>query len=306
MSAKVPSCNNRLRFPVLCSVLYGCLTLLLSGASPVHAQRVHPANPPQLQQPIPIPSLEQQLSRRLPPLVPGRVTLEGDLLVGLEPGANAQAFSRRIRSLGQVVGYSPALRVLRIKLNPTVSDNRALTWLKQQSETTYAENNHRIQVTSTPNDASYSAQWALPKIQADQAWDIWKPQGQVVLAIVDTGVDYTHPDLTNVIFRDTAGNAVGYDATGSGSFLDGYGHGTHVSGSAAAQINNGVTYQYTDSNNVVHSFGTAGAVGWNGNLNQSDTSHIKIMPVRVLDSSGSGSDAEVADGIAWRPIMARR
>ena len=116
-----------------------------------------------------------------------------------------------------------------------------------------------------------------------------------MVAIVDTGVDYNHPDLNNVMFKDTAGNVVGHDSTGSSSFLDGYGHGTHCAGIAAAQGNNGTTYGNTSQGQ----YGIAGAVGWNGNTTTTDYSHIKIMPVRVLDSSGSGTDAEVADGIEW-------
>ena len=49
-------------------------------------------------------------------------------------------------------------------------------------------------------------------MQADLAWGIWQPSAQVILAIVDTGIDNTHPDLTNKILRDANGNVVGYNA----------------------------------------------------------------------------------------------
>ena len=234
-------------------------------------------------------------SEGLPALLPGHTTLAGDLLIGLEDGANDRAFQDQIGHLGQITGHSSPLRTYRVRLNAGMDDALALQWLRHQTGVAYAENNHRVQIASTPNDASYAAQYAPSRIKADLAWGAWQPQGQVIVAVVDTGTDYTHPDLANVMLRDTQGNVIGHDSTGSNSFLDGYGHGTHVTGIVGAQINNGASF--TDSNG--NKYGTAGMVGWNGIASLSDTSHVKIMPVRVLDSSGSGSDAEVADGIVW-------
>ncbi len=242
----------------------------------------------------PRPVLAPLASGAVADLVPGQTAIAGDLLVGLEPGVNDRAFRRQIGPVGQVMGRSAPLNAYRIRLNAGVSDALALQWLRHQAGIVYAENNHRIQIAATPNDASFAAQYGPRKVKADVAWGAWKPQGQVILAIVDTGVDYNHPDLTNVMLKDTQGNVIGHDSTGSGTFLDGYGHGTHVAGIAGAQINNGTSYTNGSAN-----YGTTGVVGWNGVTSVSDTSHVKIMPVRVLDNSGSGSDAEVADGIVW-------
>jgi thermitase len=249
--------------------------------------------PLQVQQPVANVPLA---SDQLPALIPGQTAIPGDILVGVADGSDDRAVASHFQQLGQTTGYSAHLHAFRVRLNAGITDALALEWLRHQAGIAYAENNHRVQITATPNDASYSAQWALPKIQADQAWANWVPQGQVVLAIVDTGVDFNHPDLTNVMFKDTAGNVIGHDSTGSGSFLDGLGHGTHCAGIAAAQINNGTSFVNPVNNTA---YGIAGVAGWNGDATRSDTAHIKIMPVRVLDSSGSGSDVEVADGIEW-------
>ena len=102
---------------------------------------------------------------------------------------------------------------------------------------------------------------------------------------MDTGVLNAHEDLTNKMLRNGS-TIVGYNAlTGTtGDANDDYGHGTHCAGIAAAQINNGK--------------GIAGIAGWDG-TSGSDTNYIKIMPVKVLNSSGSGSDDGVASGITW-------
>lgn len=179
------------------------------------------------------------------PIVPGEV------LVGVRPGQDDIQTTARLATLGRSTGYQPQLHAYRIHLNNGVSLSLALAHYRQRKDVLYAEPNHLIHVAATPNDTGYKNQWAPARIQADVAWPLWQPTGQVVVAIVDTGVDNTHPDLTNKILRDASG-IVGYDAmTGIRSdALDGHGHGTHCAGVAAAQINNGV--------------GIAGIAGWNG------------------------------------------
>lgn len=139
----------------------------------------------------------------------------------------------------------------------------------------YAEPDYRYSVwvaprdaAVTPNDPGYSSQWAHPKINSPQAWDITQGSASVVIAIVDTGVDAGHPDLSSKL-------VTGYDAIdGDNNPRDGHGHGTHVSGIAAAHTNNGV--------------GVAG-LGWNAS----------IMPIRVLGDDGSGWSSDIAEGVTW-------
>ena len=117
-----------------------------------------------------------------------------------------------------------------------------------------------------PNDTYYSYQWGLPAIKADKAWDIEKGNKSVKIAIVDTGIDYTHEDI--------ASNYVsgGYDwVNGDTDPLDDNGHGTHCAGIAAAVIDNGK--------------GIAGVA------------QVSIMAEKVLNSYGYGSDWNVARGI---------
>ncbi len=126
-----------------------------------------------------------------------------------------------------------------------------------------------------PNDPDYGKQWGLEKIRAPYAWK-WRTQGNdIVLAIVDTGVDYNHPDLKENIFRDNAGKVVGYNFVRKNKDpIDGGKHGTHCAGIAAAVGNNGI--------------GGTG-VGW----------HVKIMPVKSLSDFGFGFSEDLADGIVW-------
>lgn len=151
----------------------------------------------------------------------------------------------------------------------------------------YAEPNHTAQAHVIPNDTFYGNQWGLNNtgnaasypsgvlvgtagadINAEAAWDIHTGNSSVILAILDSGVDYNHPEF--------AGRTVsGFDFYNNDSDpMDDNGHGTSCAGIAAAAGNNG--------------FGVAG-VNW-GCL---------IMPVKVLSAAGSGSYANIADGITF-------
>ena len=118
------------------------------------------------------------------------------------------------------------------------------------------------------NDPLFAKQWALDQVNAPEAWARGARGAGTTVAVVDTGVDLGHPDLSSKIVagRDfVAGDSCAQDENG---------HGTHVAGISAAVTNNGI--------------GVAGVAP-----------DAQIMPVRVLDEEGSGSTDEIAAGIRW-------
>nr|WP_245252199.1 S8 family serine peptidase [Paenibacillus sediminis] len=120
----------------------------------------------------------------------------------------------------------------------------------------------------------YSNLWGLPKIDAPDAWDITKGSKDVVVAVIDSGVDYTHPDLAGNMWSDPKGNH-GYDfVDNDDSPMDLNGHGTHIAGTIAAVGNN--------------SYGVSGVM-WNA----------RIMAVRALDQNGQGSLSQIIDAITY-------
>ena len=123
-----------------------------------------------------------------------------------------------------------------------------------------------------PNDPLYSRQWGLAQIKAPAAWARNVTGKDVTIAVIDTGVDFNHPDLRRKLVKGT--DIVDGDKACPKGPQDQHGHGTHVAGIAAAITNNGI--------------GVAGAAP-----------DAKIMPVRVLDAGGSGSTTEIAAGIRW-------
>ena len=213
-----------------------------------------------------------------------------EVLISIAPEKDSPQEAEKLSVYGTIVRYNADLHLYQLQLAPTrVAGDpvvNALPTLKSLPEVRTAEPNYIRHLFSIPNDTWYSRQYAPPRIQADLAWGVWRPKQQVIIAILDTGIDSNHPDLTNKILRD-AGGVVGYDALNGirSTATDVYGHGTFVAGIAAAQVNNGL--------------GVAGVAGWNGQSGNSDTHFTKIMPVRVLDATGSGDDSTIAEGVTW-------
>jgi len=128
----------------------------------------------------------------------------------------------------------------------------------------------RVRAFIVPNDTHYAEQWGLPKIAAPSGWSRTTGSSEVIIAVLDTGLNYNHEDFAGKV--DTAHM---YDfANGDNDPLDDFGHGTAVSGVIGAAGNNAK--------------GIAG-VDWGA----------KILPLKVLDSSGGGSMLDVNAALSY-------
>src|SRR5207249_11757811 len=105
-------------------------------------------------------------------------------------------------------------------------------------------------------------------IDAPEGWNIIHDAPTIVVASIDSGADYTHPDLSANIYRDSFGDPIGWDfVNGDGDPMDDNGHGTHTAGTIGAKGNNAL--------------GVCG-VCWN----------VKIMPLKFIDAGGAGSASD--------------
>src|SRR5579871_4528309 len=160
----------------------------------------------------------------------------GEILVGLRASDDrAEVAASLAQTIGPVAAHHVALHTYRMQLKSGLLLQNALAQLKARPEVLYAEPNYLVHSAATPNDTGYANQYGPQKVQADLAWCLWSPQQTVIIAIVDTGIDNTHPDLTNKILRDSSGNIIGYNAltSATGAASDDNGHGTHCAGIAA-------------------------------------------------------------------------
>jgi len=152
---------------------------------------------------------------------------------------------------------------------PPQAEDAIIRALLNNPNIEYAEKDMLVELSAiTPNDPSFSSQWHLPKIQAPSAWDTTAGEG-VTVAILDTGVEASHPDLVNNLVPGW--NVVSNNSDTSAIMW----HGTSVAGVVAASSNN--------------SLGVS-SVAWNAN----------IMPVRVSnETNGAAQWSSLANGILW-------
>ena len=200
----------------------------------------------------------------------------GEALVRYDPGTDASERSELRSDAG--VEFESSAAVPRVQLVSFEGSVRAaVSRLEDQPGVAYAQPNYRYHaLAAAPNDTHFGHLWGLgatPGVGVLPAWDRSRGAGQVI-AVVDTGVDLTHPDLAGNLWTGPGG-IHGHDFVTGDDDPDDYNmHGTHVAGTAAGIADNGQ--------------GVAGVAP-----------QAQIMAVRVLDGDGSGSTLAIANGIAF-------
>ncbi len=194
----------------------------------------------------------------------------------------------------RVAGESPDLSgVYRIRMDVDAGGGipDLLETLRRNPNVEYAELSHVISICRQPDDPEYNRQWGMEKIAAPDAWETCRGSDDVVIAVIDTGVDYAHRDLQSNVWCNEAElhGAPGEDDDDNGyvddvhgyNFVynngdpnDDHGHGTQVAGIAAAVGNNGLD---------------VAGVCWTA----------RIMVLKILDAAGDGASADAAPAIYY-------
>lgn len=210
------------------------------------------------------------------------------ILVKFKSNAGAASRSRSLAAAGlkpQGNGFQLVPGLTLSTVNSGLSINEALSNLSNDPTVAYAEPDYTLYASAIPNDSMFSQQWGLNNannndINGPEAWDVAQGDKNIVIAVIDSGVDYTHPDLQGQIWsnpgeipnnnRDDDGNGFvddirGWDfGAGDNNPMDENDHGTHVAGIIGANSNNnrGVT-----------------GINWN----------VQIMPLKFMNAQGQGS-----------------
>jgi len=232
-----------------------------------------------------------------------------EILVRFVPGANRAVAAGLHAKIGASVkkDFTPyGLEGLQVaKLPPGLTVSEAIGHYSKNPNVLYAEPNYVVQAAEIPNDSLFNDLWGLHNtgqtggtvdsdIDAPEAWHLTTGSPDIIVAVVDSGVDYNHPDLTANIWTNTgeiAGNRIDDDDNGyiddirgwdfandDNNPLDDNGHGTHCSGTIGAVGNNGI--------------GVAGVM-WT----------VQIMPLKFLNRKGSGYTADAVEAILYANSM---
>lgn len=225
----------------------------------------------------------------------------GEYIIKYRPQADSQERSF-IRSR---LGASAVRRLDLIEAEVVEADSGDIdhSYAKElltRGDVDYIEPNYLVHTSVTGNDPQFGSLWGLHDssgdndIDAPEAWNIERGSQQVVVGVIDTGIDYTHPDLAANMWvnpGEIPGNGIDDDANGviddvhgfnayydNGDPYDDNGHGTHCAGTIGAVGNNGI--------------GVAG-VNWN----------VRLMAIKFLSSSGSGSIDDAVAAIEYAVAM---
>lgn len=217
----------------------------------------------------------------------------GELLVKFRSKSNSAVVLRK-SGARSVQSFKALPGLNRVRLGKGANLQASLEALRAMPEVEYAEPNYFLYKNATPNDPLFSQQWALNNtgqtggatdydINAPEGWNVRSSAAGVVVAVIDSGIDYNHEDLAANIWSnpsECSANGIDDDANGyiddchgidpadgDSDPMDDEGHGTHVAGIIGAVGNNGV--------------GIAG-VAWN----------VKLLPCKFLTQAGDGSTAD--------------
>jgi thermitase len=219
-----------------------------------------------------------------------------ELIVKFREGTDSNQADQIVLSLGakrinhipgKIIGLPS--QVKHIRLPETINVDQAILEYSKRPEVEYAQPNYIYHTLMIPNDPNFNDLWGLHNtsqtineatgisgkdIHAPEAWDIITDCSNVIVAVVDTGINYNHRDLQgNMWDGGPSYPNHGWDFQDNDNDpMDLTGHGTHVAGIIGAQGNDGT--------------GVCG-VCWK----------VKLMAVRVFDASGSGTTASVVSGI---------
>jgi thermitase len=186
----------------------------------------------------------------------------------------------------KVTDSHPQGGIIKIETNPLnqKSEAQILSDIRALAEVEYVVPNVKFHAFDMPNDPQISQQWSVEKVNAVGAWQTTKGSDEVVVAVIDTGIDWQHEDLKSQIWinkGEVAGN--GKDDDGNGFVDDVVGWDFHG--------NDNDPMDETSSRNPGHGTHCAGIVGATGNnsVGISGMSQVvTLMPVRFLGADGSG------------------
>ncbi|MGB2906802.1 MAG: S8 family peptidase [Candidatus Aminicenantaceae bacterium] len=215
-----------------------------------------------------------------------RTYAEDHILVKFSPLLTSQHVQALTNAYGSQASHRiPVVDLYRVQVPEGSTVEEMVEVWNQNSLVEYAKPDYIARVAVTPNDLFFRDQYALSNtgqvvpgspggtpssdISATTAWEETTGASGILIAVIDTGVDLTHPDLVNKMYSS------GKDfVNGDDDATDDFWHGTAVAGITAAESNNGI--------------GIAG-VAWN----------CMILPVKCMDKNGEGSYSDVIEGILW-------
>jgi subtilisin family serine protease len=249
--------------------------------------------------------LTVQLPAQIPTQSQERV-VPGEVVIKYKAGVAAASTVAGLQAQGvAVIKSSDALSFVVGKFSAQKNPEEVMAALRGQPNVEYVEPNYKVYVLAPqsgapvfPNDARFSEQWSLYQssdndIDAPEAWSTTTGSDDVIIGIIDTGIDYGHEDLNDNVWSNPGESG---DKANNGKDDDNNGYIDDFRGWNFAANNNDA---YDDNDHGTHVAGIAGAVGNNGIGIAGVCWKVKLMPLKFLGNDGSGSTADAASAIVY-------
>ena len=236
---------------------------------------------------------------------PGPPFVPGELLVKFKPDLELSAGARLRGELGASKLQTFLSKAEHWRLAPNADVAQAIARLEADPAVAYAEPNYIVRLNLVPNDPRLGEMWGLinigqsggtadADIDAELAWGVSTGSGSVLVADIDTGIDYNHPDLAANVwtnFGEIPGNGVDDDGNGFIDDVHGY------------DFANNDGDPFDDNGHGTHTAGTIGAVGDNGVGVVGVSWRVKIMSCKFLNAGGSGTTANAVRAVDYATQM---
>ncbi len=224
------------------------------------------------------------------------------LLVKYKDGISSlQAESINALVGAETVNIYQEIGLHKVEIHSGIELREAINLYMKDDSVAYAEPDYELQALKTPNDAKFSELWGLHNtgqsggkadadIDAPEAWNLTTGSSTVIIAVIDTGIDYNHSDLAANMWKNTdeiAGNGIDDDANG---YVDDY---------YGYDFYNNDGDPYDDNNHGTHCAGTIAGVGNNGTGVAGVNWTAQVMAVKFLSGGGWGSTSDAIEGIIY-------
>ena len=236
--------------------------------------------------------------------------IPGEILVGVKEGITQNSIQAINAQVGAEIIYKyRILNAYQLRLPQGLNVPAAIKFYSRQDAVEYAEPNYIVSADVIPNDPQFNNLWGLHNtgqtggtpdadIDAPEAWDITTGSEEIVVASIDTGVDYNHEDLKDNMWVNgpEATGTPGVDDDGNGFIDDIHGY----------DFRNDDGDPMDDNGHGTHTSGTIGAVGDNGIGVVGVCWKVKIIALKFLNENGIGSAADAIKCIEYATMMGAR
>ncbi|MFW5790567.1 MAG: S8 family peptidase [Bacillota bacterium] len=198
---------------------------------------------------------------------------ENEKIIHLNSNLSKNEAFNKVEEMGyKPIDFMPELDAILVEIPDNAQVSAMNSSDSDSSDIRSSQPNHifTTQEYTVPNDDDFSKQWAASAIKLPQAWDQTTGSNNIRVAVLDTGIDYNHPELADFVDKNSSYNFI----DDNDNVMDYHSHGTHVAGIISARGDNNT--------------GTTGVM-WESEL----------MAVKVLDDNGSGSEWSLAQGILY-------